>query len=95
VVDIVVRAWSRVGRGALDEVVKLFSRYPEQKQARRWLGIVGVAFLALGIFLITVEAFGGVLFTVMGSGLLLLAFFANRKTFARALRVLGWFNGLS
>ncbi|MDQ3202667.1 MAG: hypothetical protein M3Q94_10975 [Pseudomonadota bacterium] len=73
----------------------MFSKYPEQKQARLWLGAIGGAFLALGIFLIAVEAVIGILFTVLGSGFVLLAFFANRKTFARALRVLGWFDGLS
>lgn len=73
----------------------MFNKYPEQKRSRRWLGALGTAFLALGIFLIVFEAVGGVLFTVMGSGLLLLVSFANEKTFARALRVLSWFNGLS
>ncbi|MFJ7281910.1 hypothetical protein [Pseudomonas sp. NPDC099000] len=73
----------------------MFNRYPEQKRSRRWLGVLGAAFMALGIFLIVFEAVGGVLFVCMGSGLVLLVSFANEKTFARALRVLGWFNGLS
>lgn len=73
----------------------MFNRYPEQRLSRRWLGALGAAFMALGIFLIVFEAVGGVLFTVLGSGLVLLVFFANEKTFARALRVLDRFNGFS
>ena len=73
----------------------MFSRYPEQKRSRRWLGALGAALMTLGIFLIAFEAVGGVLFTVIGSGLVLLVFFSNEKTFARALRVLGRFNGFS
>lgn len=73
----------------------MFSRYPEQKQSRRVMGALGAAFLALGLFLIAIDGVGGVLFTVIGSGLLLLVFLADEKTYARAMRVLGWFDGLS
>ncbi|MFI8645849.1 hypothetical protein ACIGJK_13790 [Pseudomonas iridis] len=69
----------------------MFNKYPEQKQSRTLLGALGVAFMALGIFLIAIDAVGGVLVTVMGGGLVLLALFANEQKFARVLRVLDWF----
>ncbi|VVO86641.1 hypothetical protein [Pseudomonas fluorescens] len=69
----------------------MFNKYPEQKQSRTLLGALGAAFMALGIFLIAIDAVGGVLVTVMGGGLVLLAFFANEQKFARVLRVLDWF----
>ena len=69
----------------------MFNKYPEQKQSRTLLGALGAAFMALGMFLIAIDAVGGVLVTVMGGGLVLLAFFANEQAFARLLRVLNWF----
>ena len=69
----------------------MFNKYPEQKQSRTLLGALGTAFMALGIFLIAIDAVGGVLVTVMGGGLVLLASFANEQAFARLLRVLNWF----
>ncbi|KWV72416.1 hypothetical protein [Pseudomonas fluorescens] len=69
----------------------MFNKYPEQKQSRTLLGALGAAFMALGIFLIAIDAVGGVLVTVMGGGLVLLAFFANEQKFTRVLRVLDWF----
>ena len=69
----------------------MFNKYPEQKQSRTLLGALGTAFMALGIFLIAIDAVGGVLVTVMGGGLVLLALFANEQKFARVLRVLDWF----
>ena len=69
----------------------MFNKYPEQKQSRTLLGALGAAFMALGIFLIAIDAVGGVLVTVMGGGLVLLALFANEQKFARVLRVLDWF----
>ncbi|AZZ76067.1 MULTISPECIES: hypothetical protein [Pseudomonas] len=68
----------------------MFSRYPEQKQSRKVLCSLGAAILALGVFLIAIEGVGGVLFTVMGGGLML-ACFTGERTFARILRLLSWF----
>ncbi|WP_025112104.1 hypothetical protein [Pseudomonas sp. H1h] len=73
----------------------MFNKYPEQKESRRVFGALGAAFLVLGIFLIAIEGTGGVLFTVMGSVLMLLVLLSNEKTYAKVLRVLGWFDGLS
>ena len=69
----------------------MFNKYPEQKQSRTLLRALGTAFMALGIFLIAIDAVGGVLVTAMGGGLVLLAFFAKEQAFARLLRVLNWF----
>ena len=69
----------------------MFNKYPEQKQTRTALAVLGAAFLALGIFLIAVDAVGGFIFVVAGSGLVLLTCGAGERTFARVLRVLNWF----
>jgi hypothetical protein len=61
----------------------MFDKYPEQKQARKWVGPFGVALLALGVFLIVDDGTGGGLCIVMGSGLVLLVLLANEKQFAK------------
>lgn len=68
----------------------MFDRYPEQKQSRKALCALGVAVMTLGIFLIVIKGVGGVLFTVMGAGLVLTCF-ASERAFARVLRLLSWF----
>ena len=73
----------------------MFDKYPEQKQARKWVGAFGVALLVLGVFLIVIDGTGGGLSIVMGSSLVLLVLLANEKQFAKTIRVLGWFDGLS
>lgn len=76
----------------------MFDKYPEQKQARKWVGAFGVALLALGVFLIVIGRTGGGLCIFMGSGLVLLVLLvllANDKQFAKTISVLGWFGGLS
>ncbi|KGE68993.1 MULTISPECIES: hypothetical protein [Pseudomonas] len=73
----------------------MFDKYPEQKQARKWVGAFGVALLVLGVFLIVIGRTGGGLCIFMGSGLVLLVLLANDKQFAKTISVLGWFGGLS
>ena len=70
---------------------RMFNKYPEQKQSRTALAVLGAAVLALGIFLIAVDAVGGFIFVVAGSGLVLMTCGAGERTFARVLRVLNWF----
>ena len=45
----------------------MFDKYPEQKQARKWVGAFGVALLVLGVFLIVIDGTGGGLCIVMGA----------------------------
>jgi len=69
----------------------MFSKYPEQKQSRTVLGALGAALLTLGIFLVVIDAIGGFIFVVAGGGLVMLAWMANERTFARVLRAMNWF----
>ena len=69
----------------------MFSKYPEQKQSRTALGALGALLLTLGIFLVVIDAIGGFIFVVAGGGLVMLAWVANERTFARVLRALNWF----
>ncbi|MBP5958485.1 hypothetical protein ICA16_22690 [Pseudomonas anatoliensis] len=69
----------------------MFNKYPEQKQSRVSLGLLGAALLTLGIFLIVIDAVGGLIFAVGGGGLVMLTCLASERTFERALRVLNWF----
>lgn len=73
----------------------MFDKYPEQKQARKWVGAFGVVLLALGVVLIVIDATGGGLSIVMGGSLVLLVLLANEKQFAKTVKVLGWFDWLS
>ncbi|TFY94911.1 hypothetical protein DYL61_06805 [Pseudomonas nabeulensis] len=73
----------------------MFDKYPEQKQARKWVGAFGVALVALGMFLIVIDRTGGGLCIFMGGGLVLLVLLANEKQFAKTITVLSWFGGLS
>lgn len=87
--------WSRLGYSwsmrNLMWSVWMFNKYPEQKPGRMVLGILGAGFMALGVFLIAIDSEEGVVFAVLGGGLLMLVCFANERTFARVLRVLNWF----
>ena len=69
----------------------MFNNYPEQKQSRVWLGLLGAALLTLGIFLIVIDGVGGFIFAIDGGGLVMLTCLASGRTFAKALRVLNWF----
>ncbi|MBV4477641.1 hypothetical protein [Pseudomonas botevensis] len=69
----------------------MFNKYPEQKQSRTVLGALGATLMTLGIFLIVIDAVGGFIFVVGGSGLVMLTCVASERTFARVLRVLNWF----
>ena len=44
----------------------MFNKYPEQKQSRTLLGALGAAFMALGIFLVVIDAVGGFIFRRRG-----------------------------
>lgn len=74
---------------------RMFDKYPEQKQARKWVGAFGAALLGLGVFLVVIDGSGGGLCIFMGVSLVMLVFLANEKQFAKTLRILGWFDGLS
>ena len=45
----------------------MFDKYPEQKQARKWVGAFGVELLALGVFLIVNDGTGDGLCIVWGA----------------------------
>jgi uncharacterized membrane protein len=70
--------------------IRMFNKYPEQKQSRTVLGALGAALLTLGIFLVVIDAVGGFIFVVAGGGLVMLAWVASERTFERVLRVLNW-----
>ncbi|MBP4001501.1 hypothetical protein [Pseudomonas koreensis] len=69
----------------------MFSKYPEQKQSRTALGALVAVLLALGIFLVVIDAIGGFIFVVAGGSLVMLAWVASERVFARMLRALNWF----
>ncbi|MBH3404499.1 hypothetical protein I5P86_05485 [Pseudomonas glycinae] len=69
----------------------MFGKYPEQKQSRTLQGALGAALLTLGVFLVVIDTTGGFIFVVAGGGLVMIAWVANERTFARVLRALNWF----